>query len=64
MSTRNGSTSRITKPGFPADVDVGGGTSDVPAEVDIEGLEPNTLYHVRNSSRTGKKAEAPGSPKT
>ncbi len=33
--------------GFPADIDVGGGTSDVPAEVGIEGLEPNTLYHAR-----------------
>ena len=50
--------------GFPADVDVGGGTSDVPAEVDIEGLEPNTALPRRNSSRTAKKAEAPGSPKT
>ena len=28
--------------GFPADIDVGAGTSDVPAEVNIEGLEPNT----------------------
>jgi hypothetical protein len=33
--------------GFPADVELGNGTSDIPVEIDIEELEPNTLYHVR-----------------